>query len=317
MKAVLITGASGFVGKHLIKQFIQLNEYRIHTICRDDTALPVDTYDGIFKFYGDLRNPEFVNQVVSEIKPKYILHLAAESSVAYSWEEPNMSFQNNVNIYLNLLEAVRKVDQKTRIISIGSSEEYGIVKDSDIPINEDCRTNPISPYAVARQAQSSLSAVYVKGFGLDIVSTRSFNHFGSDQTDRFVIPAFIKKVLNQKYNLSDQKIRVGDLSIVRDFLHVEDVVDAYISLLAKGKSGEIYNVCYGEGFSLKYILDYIYEVAEVNSNYVISDELIRPNDNPVIIGNNQKILNTTGWKPNREFKSELCYMVKELESKYK
>ena len=188
-----------------------------------------------------------------------------------------------------------------------------MVDGNEIPIKETIRTNPVSPYAVARLAQSELSKVYVKGFGLDIVSTRSFNHFGNPQTDRFVIPSFINKVLRQKYNEYDKKIEVGDLNIIRDFLHVDDVVSAYIILLKEGITGEFYNVCSSNGYSLKEILVHIYKIAGINENYIISEKLIRPNDNPVIIGSYEKLHTVTGWKPVKKLKDELQLMVNQKE----
>ncbi|EHQ01755.1 GDP-mannose 4,6-dehydratase [Gillisia limnaea] len=313
MQVILITGGFGFVGRRLIEKLKQDKSFQIFAISRRPLDKNVEENIGINVIFGDLKNSSFVLKTVAEIKPNYIIHLAAESSVAYSWKEPNLSFQNNVNIYLNILESVRKLGFKSRILSIGSSEEYGVVGGKQIPIKETVRPNPVSPYAVARQAQSELSKVYVKGFGLDIVSTRSFNHFGNTQTDRFVIPSFINKVLIQKYNEYDIKIEVGDLSIIRDFLHVDDVVKAYIILLRKGITGELYNVCSGKGYSLKEILVHIYKIAGINENYIISEKLIRPNDNPVIIGSYEKLQTLTGWKPIKNLKDELQLMVNQKE----
>ncbi len=313
MQVILITGGFGFVGRRLIEKIKQDKLFKIFAISRRSLDGNFEENSDINIIFGDLKNSSFVLKTIAEIEPDYIIHLAAESSVAYSWKEPNLSFQNNVNIYLNLLEAVRKLGFNSRILSIGSSEEYGIVGGNEIPIKETVRSNPVSPYAVARQAQSELSKVYVRGFGLDIVSTRSFNHFGKTQTDRFVIPSFINKVLSQKYNENDKKIEVGDLNIIRDFLHVDDVVSAYIVLLRKGITGELYNVCSGKGYSLKEILDHIYEIAEINENYIISEKLIRPNDNPVIIGSYEKLYNLTGWEPIKNLKDELRLMVSQKE----
>ena len=314
MKKILITGASGFVASHLINKLIDLKKYDLYTITRN---FPKVKISGVTNIVSDLRNASLIEKTIVYVQPDYLIHLAAESSVSYSWQEPNLSFNNNVNIYLNLLEAIRKNNLDTRILSIGSSEEYGVVPIEDVPINETTRTNPISPYAVARQAQSQLSKVYVKGFGMDIVSTRSFNHFGYDQTKRFVIPIFIRKVLDQKYNHSENEIRVGDLKIIRDFIHVDDVINAYISLLEKGLKGEVYNVCNGEGIRLKELLLHIYKVVGIKPNYVIASEFIRPDDNPVIIGDNQKIIKATNWKPEKNIKEEITKMVKILENDYK
>lgn len=306
-RRILITGAFGFVGKYLMKELLSKSDITIYAISRTMYTKEVDIR--IIQIIGDLRDPEFVLDTVKKTKPDYVIHLAAESSVAFSWQHPNTSFQNNVNIYLNLLEALRKTESRVRLMSIGSSEEYGVVSKENIPISENTRPNPISPYAVARLAQSELSKVYANGYGLDIVLTRSFNHFGEGQTDRFVIPSFIKKVLNQKESNSKTPILVGDLSIVRDFLHVKDVVRAYVELLTKGKSGVIYNVCSGIGVSLEELLLSIYSSANIAPNFNISSEFIRPSDNPVIIGDNSRLKESTHWQPRRIFSEEIDNLV--------
>lgn len=126
----------------------------------------------------NLLNKAKIEDIIFEFHPDYILHLASFSSVAFSWKEPIVSFQNNVNIFLNLLEAVRKLNQSTRILSVGSSEEYGNVEEKFLPLRESETPQPVSPYGVARLSQELMSKVYVDGYGLDIVMTRSFNHIG-------------------------------------------------------------------------------------------------------------------------------------------
>ena len=185
--------------------------------------------------------------IISDIKPDYILHLASFSSVAYSWKHPEESFSNNCNIFLNLVDAVRQTCPKCRILSVGSSEEYGDIPHADLPLRENQPLNPISPYAVARVSQELLSKVYVHAFGMQIIMTRSFNHVGPRQDERFVIPSFIKRVLDIKRSGKEAgEIETGDLTIVRDFVDVRDVVEAYYMLLTRGTPGEVYNICSGK-----------------------------------------------------------------------
>ncbi len=188
--------------------------------------------------------------------PEYLLHLASYSSVGFSWKNPALSFRNNVDIFLNLLEIIRKLVPSCRILSVGSSEEYGNVTDEMIPLKEDYSLTPVSPYAVARVAQENLSKVYCTGFGLDIVMTRSFNHIGPGQRDIFVISSFAKQLVeHKKKNNNNIELITGNIQIIRDFLDVRDVVAAYYKLLESGKRGEVYNVCSGIGISLKEIID--------------------------------------------------------------
>lgn len=297
---ILITGFSGFVSKHFL-DYLEDNNI-------DSTVLGIDINDNIpFDFNSfssvkcnflriDLLNKKLVEKTISEFKPDYILHLASYSSVALSWKMPVESFTNNTNIFLNLIETIRLLNLKCRIISVGSSEEYGNVSKNNIPLTEDKLLNPISPYAVARVSQEMLSKIYADSYGLDIIMTRSFNHIGTHQKDIFVIPSFIKKMIALKENNSDIKeLTTGDTSIIRDFVDVRSVVEAYYLLFKKGEKGEVYNICSGVGTSLTKVIETISSILEINVTQKTDPKLVRPNDNKIIIGSNDKIKNHTGW----------------------
>jgi GDP-4-dehydro-6-deoxy-D-mannose reductase len=297
LKKYLITGFSGFVSKHLLEYLSSIGEeYEIIGIARSQEEIPHYKNLHIKSYHLDLKSSSVVKEVITSVQPDYIIHLASDSSVAYSWQNPLESFQNNTNIFLNIVEAVRAASIKCRILSVGSSEEYGIVRSENLPLREDHPLNPISPYAVARVSQEMLSRIYVSGFGLDIVITRSFNHIGPGQKDSFVISSFAKQIAERKLKGNKQLIRVGDVTITRDFLDVRDVVMAYMSLLEKGISGEVYNICSGCGNSLEELLKRMLKIADADIRYEVAKELIRPSDNPIIIGTNDKLRNATGWQ---------------------
>jgi GDP-4-dehydro-6-deoxy-D-mannose reductase len=173
---------------------------------------------------------------------------------------------NNTNIFLNNCEVIRKNNIKCRMLSIGSSEEYGNVSDYCILIKESELINPFSPYAVARVSQEMLSQCYVTSYKLGIILTRSFNHIGPRQRDIFVIPSFVKQILNGIRNVQNKIVlSTGNVSIIRDFLDVLDDVRAYYLLLEKGITGELYNVCSGNGYSLKEILILLPEYCTLRS----------------------------------------------------
>jgi GDP-4-dehydro-6-deoxy-D-mannose reductase len=251
-----------------------------------------------------------LENAIVNFQPDYLIHLASYSSVAFSWKSPITSFVNNTNILLNTLEILRKIDLGCRIISVGSSEQYGNVDISEIPLVEEHPLKPVSPYAVARVSQELLSKIYFDSYNMDIIMTRSFNHLGSGQKDIFAIPSFIKKIkegirLNQK----EVTIVTGNISIIRDFTDVRDVVRAYIGLIEKGKVGEVYNVCSGIGYSLREILDIIGDLLDVKIKTVINQKLIRPNDNQVIIGSRKKLSSEIGWEPKISIKQTLMDML--------
>jgi len=305
----LITGASGFVAGHLIEAIFKNDPQALVTAV--DLSEP-DYYfignsvrDSIRFAKVDLLVIDDLIRILEMANPYFIIHLAAFSSVAYSWKKPIDSFKNNLNIFLNLLEAVKQVNPEPRILSVGSSEQYGVVSVDKIPLTETEPPNPISPYAVARVAQEYMASVYVKGFKLDIVTTRSFNHFGPRQDERFVLSSFAKQVAEIKKENRKPVIYVGDLSIVRDFTDVRDVVKAYLSLLNNGISGEIYNVCSGIGRTLKECLYGFIQIAGIECEIKKAEELMRPVDNPIIIGDNTKTKERTGWFPETPFEITL------------
>jgi len=296
----LITGYSGFVSKHFL-DYLEKNlcNAQILGLDTNEPTFDQDSYKSIkcsFKKV-DLLNKNQVEEVIKEFKPNYILHLASYSSVAYSWKNPVESFTNNTNIFLNLIEAVRINNCICRVLSIGSSEEYGNVATEDIPLKESQVVKPLSPYAVARVSQEMLSKVYADSYNMDIVLTRSFNHIGVGQKDIFVIPSFAKQLIELKKSTTQKReLITGDTSIVRDFIDVRSVVEAYYLLFKKGKKGEIYNICSGIGTSLNEVIKMMTSILDLDINHTIDPQLVRPNDNKVIIGSNEKIVKDTGWK---------------------
>jgi GDP-4-dehydro-6-deoxy-D-mannose reductase len=303
MEKYLITGISGFVAFHFLQCLNSLQKMNIEVLGIDrNIPRDIEHYNfnniKIRSLLLDITDYKTLEIAIVSFSPTYIVHLASFSSVSKSWQEPIDSFINNTNIFLNIIEIIRKNDIKCRILSVGSSEEYGNVPENCIPIKETMHLNPISPYAVARVSQEMLSQCYISSYKLDIILTRSFNHIGPRQSDAFVIPSFVKQILeNIKEGKSDIKLHTGNISIVRDFLDVRDVVRAYYLLLEKGKSGELYNVSTGIGHTLKEIIFMLAELLKVNIEIEVDSDKIRPNDNRIIIGDNNKINIHTGWCP--------------------
>jgi GDP-4-dehydro-6-deoxy-D-mannose reductase len=314
MNKYLITGFSGFVGRHFV-EYLENTEKNclVKGLDIHNPDFRFDQYKNVKISFEkiDLLFKDQVEYIIHEFQPNYILHLASFSSVAFSWKEPVQSFQNNTNIFLNLLDAVRKLNIDTRILSVGSSEEYGDVNDEDLPLKEDHKLNPISPYAVSRVSQELLSRVYVKGYNLDIVLTRSFNHIGPFQKDIFVLPSFVKQLVQlEKGGMVNNKLITGDISIVRDFTDVRDVVCAYYLLLNKGDKGEIYNVCSGRGWALKEIIDVICRILGIEVSIDANPDLFRPDDNRIIIGSNKKLRDKTNWEMKHSLEQSLTSMIR-------
>ena len=304
MQKYLITGYAGFVGYHFIAHLNSIAKEKI-AVLGIDINTPNDFSDWDFENIAiehrtiNLMNLGEVRSSISDFKPTHILHLAAFSSVGKSWQEPAGYFSNNTGIFLNLLESVKDIGLQCKILNIGSSEEYGFVEEKQLPLIESMGINPANPYAVTKMAQESMSQVYSNGFGMNIVSTRSFNHIGPRQRDTFVVASFAKQVaqafVDGKTTLD---MTTGNLNVERDFLDVRDVVSAYNLLLEKGKSGEIYNVCSGEGIPLAEVINELSIISGIKITTHTDPSLVRPNDIPKIIGSNHKLKNDTLWQRN-------------------
>jgi GDP-4-dehydro-6-deoxy-D-mannose reductase len=309
MDRYLITGFSGFVGRHFLDYLEGLkNPVAVLGIdvVSPDYGFKELSYVQCDFVKMDLLDREGIEKILKKFQPDYILHLASYSSVSFSWQNPVKSFQNNTNIFLNLLEAVRSVNSGIRILSVGSSEEYGNLEGDKKYFREDDQLHPVSPYAVARVSQEMLSSIYAGGYGLDIVMTRSFNHIGPGQKEIFVIASFAKRLVEMKKTGTKlPRLVTGDISLIRDFVDVRDVVRAYDGLLKKGIKGEIYNICSGIGYPLKELVDIMASILDFKVITETDKNLIRPNDNKCIIGSNEKIRRDIGWEPEIQVRQSL------------
>ena len=298
---ILITGFTGFVSVHFLNL---LNETEpgseVLGIDKNPPDFDLKNYPSINITFRDidLLNRQMVNETLIAFKPEYILHLASVSSVAQSWHTPLDSFVNNTNIFLNLVEQVRINKIRCRILSVGSSEEYGEVSENELPLTEENILKPLSPYAVARVSQEMLSKIYADGFGLDIIITRSFNHIGPGQKENFVISSFARQLVQfTGKNETNHTLITGNTSITRDFVDVRDVVKAYYLLLKKGRKGEVYNICSGKGIILKEIIFKMSVILTLMIEIKVNPDLIRPNENKRIIGSFDKLHRELGWQP--------------------
>lgn len=308
MKKFLITGISGFVGSYFW-EYLQEHESDA-AVFGLDMANTCDLKGKNFQYQQmDLTDRLSVYKIIENFTPDYILHLASFSSVWQSWKTPAESFINNTNIFLNIVEAVRSLNLETRILSIGSSEEYGDYPAHALPLQEQYSLHPGSPYAVARVSQELLSQLYADHFGLNIVMTRSFNHIGPRQRDVFVIPSFVKQLVAMAAHGTKKQLYVGNIEVVRDFLDVRDVVGAYYLILTQGKRGNIYNVCSGIGICLRDIINETSQILNIHPEILIDPSRIRPNENMCIVGDNTKLREEFQWKQHYSLQKTLKDMI--------
>ncbi len=310
---IIVTGINGFVAQHFLQFLLtQKEDFTILGLGRSDVYFDKQKFAPLNIEYikVDLLNREHVGEILKNFKPEYLVHLASFSSVGHSWKNPNESFVNNTNIFLNLVDQLRLNNIPCRVLSIGSSEEYGNVDPSALPLTEKSNLAPISPYAVARVSQEMISKIYADGYGMDIVITRSFNHIGPGQKNVFVVSSFAKQLVQiANKTISDNRVVTGDLSIVRDFVDVRDVVRAYYELLMQGVKGEVYNICSGKGIALQAIMGKMCSLLDLEIILEKDPALIRPNDNKIIIGSAEKLNKLTGWTPSYHINQSLADII--------
>lgn len=312
---MLITGFSGFVSRHFLNYLVENNlSYEVLGVDVNPPKFAMEDYTPTLAMSFEqvnLLDKEAVEDMIATFRPDYILHLASFSSVAYSWQHPADCFMNNTSIFLNVTEALRKHDLcDCRLLSVGSSEEYGDVKKEELPLQEDMPLVPVNPYAVARVSQEMMAKVLADSFGMQIMLTRSFNHMGPFQDERFVIPSFVRRILDiAESGAKSGEIETGDTSIVRDFVDVRDVVRAYYRLLLDGKAGEVYNICGEKGVSLAEVVDQIADIVGISVTTRVNPDFVRPGDNQVVIGSAEKIRQDIGWTAEIPLRQTLMDMI--------
>ena len=296
MKKALIIGGAGFVGKHLAEHIHKEYGWSLDVTkmqCEQLNLSHAEIHD------IDILKMEQIETLICRIRPDYIFHLAAQSSVSLSWTNPQFTVDVNIKGSLNLLESVRTLDYKPRILLIGSSEEYGRIKEYEQqPISEETLLNPGNIYAVTKVCQNMIGKLYTEAYGLDIISVRAFNHIGPGQSETFVVADFCKQVAQIELGEKEPILSVGNLSAKRDFTDVRDIVKCYCLLMIKGRSGETYNVGSGQAWSIQELLDVI--IASSINHHIevhIDEQKFRPIEVPVIKADLQKLEADTDWKP--------------------
>ncbi len=291
MERALVTGCNGFVGRALVSRLAGAG-YEVWGADRSEADA---SFKGKRYLRGDLTDAEFVASVLDDSSPACIVHLAAQSSVAKSFQAPASTVHDGTTPALHILEHARGSKSSARILLIGSADEYGSVSPAQIPVREDTPANPENPYALAKAIQNHYGRMYAKLYRVDTMMTRSFNHTGPGQSDVFVLPSFAKQVAEIKRGTRDAEIEVGDLDVRRDFMDVRDVCDAYVVLLKKGRMGETYNVCSGQSYRVGDLLRELCALAGVHVAIRVDVARLRPVDTPELRGDPSKMQQHTGW----------------------
>ncbi|TET23407.1 MAG: SDR family oxidoreductase, partial [Candidatus Cloacimonadota bacterium] len=296
---VLITGITGFVGSHLADYLLEKVGIEVCGIARWRSQKENIRHleDKIQLFECDIKDMTSVHEVVKSVKPERIFHLAAQSFVPVSWSAPTETLSTNIIGEINIFESVRDVELDTVIHLAGSSEEYGLVRPDEVPINEDNPLRPLSPYGVSKVAQDLLGYQYFKSYGMRIVRTRAFNHTGPRRGEVFVCSNFAKQIAEIEKGNKEAVMLVGNLEAQRDFTDVRDIVKAYWLSTEKCDPGEVYNICSGEPRTIQSMLDTLLSFTDVKVEVKKDPSRMRPSDVPILKGDCTKFREKTGWKP--------------------
>ncbi|MDX1746108.1 MAG: GDP-mannose 4,6-dehydratase, partial [Halobacteriales archaeon] len=228
VERVLITGISGFVGSHLLDLLVGKGDVELYGVIRKSSSVGRIRHhqSEIELVTCDLVDERGVTDVVDSIEPDRIYHLAGQSSVSDSWRRSGSLIDNNIVATVNLLEALRRNGGNgVRILIACSSEEYGLVPKNRLPVDETTPLNPVSPYAVTKAAADMFGFQYYKSFDIDVVRTRSFNHTGPRRPATYALSDFAKQIVSIEFGrAADQTIEVGNLSAIRDYSDVRDIV---------------------------------------------------------------------------------------------
>ncbi len=297
---ILITGITGFVGSHLAEYILNLNEeHELFGLCRwrsprDNLA---NIYNKITLLDADLCDLSALIRHFKAIRPDIIFHLAAQSYVLTSFNSPIQTLWSNVIGTTNLLEAIRIVEINPVIHICSSSEVYGQVSETDVPIKETCPFKPASPYAVSKVGEDMVAFQYWTSYGIRTIRTRMFTHTGPRRGDVFAMSFFAKQVAAGELGLSEPVISVGNLKSVRTFCDVRDAVRAYWILVSQCKAGEVYNIGGNRTLTIGQALDILLSFSQKKFEIKVDPQLLRPSDVTLQIPCIDKFRNETGWKP--------------------
>ena len=272
---LLLTGANGFVGRYV------------------QAAMPcVPLPNGL-----DLRDRAALTAAVAAIRPDAVLHLAAQSFVPASFENPRETFDINLTGTLNLLDALQAVEFRGRMLFVGSGDTYGQVAEAALPVREDHPLRPRNPYAVSKVAAEALCYQWSQTSGFEIVMVRPFNHIGPGQSPRFVLSDFARQVMEIRMGRRASVLQVGDIDVTRDFTDVRDVVRAYGLLLERGRNGEVYNVCSGREYRIRDLLQQLIALAGVAAAIEQDPARLRRAEQRRMVASFAALHRDTGWQP--------------------
>jgi GDP-4-dehydro-6-deoxy-D-mannose reductase len=281
--------------------------HEVYGMVYGDTGNIEHLKDSITIMRCDVNDAEKVNEVLRRSKPDYIFHLAAQSFVMTSWEDPYLTLKTNILGTLNLLEGIRKMGINPLVEVVGSSSVYGPRSPEELPLREETDFRPTSFYAVSKVGEEMLGYLYAKVYCMRVIRVRPFNMTGPRKTGD-ACSDFTKGLVEIEKGLK-KVLEVGNLETVRDFTDGRDAVKALWLLAEKGIPGEVYSLCSGKGYKMRDILNMAISLSGLKNVEVRQVPWkMRPYDDPIYIGDNSK-LRRLGWEPKIPMEKTLADML--------
>jgi GDP-4-dehydro-6-deoxy-D-mannose reductase len=307
MKKVLITGITGFAGSHLAEHLHALGNYEISGIHSSDVPRNLEKIQaGIHLFKGDLSDGKKVEEILGKVQPEIIFHLAALTSVKYSYNNPLDVITRNIALEYNIFEGVKNNNlDKTLVVVTSSAHVYGYVSPKDLPITEELAFKPDNPYSVSKITQEYLAKQYFYAYKIPVLLLRPFNHIGPRLSPDISISRFAKYIAEAEKGSKPPVLTVGNLDAKRDFTDVRDMVRAYELAIEKCRQGEIYNIGTGVSYAIKDLLDILISLSKIKIDVQPDSSLFRPSDTPELRADATKFREATGWKPKIAIENSL------------
>jgi len=293
---VLVTGAGGFVGPAVVRALLAAGHGVDATVRAAAAPASLAALNATVHRL-DLLDRDAVTGLVARIRPDGVIHLAAISRVAVAEADPSAAYATNVGATVGLLVALRAGAPEARLLVAGSGDAYGAVEPADLPIVEGQPLRPYTVYGATKAAAEVAVAQWRRAHGAHVVLARAFNHTGPGQDPGFVCAALARQLARIEAERQEPVVRAGNLDPVRDFSDVRDVADAYVALLERGRDGEAYNVCSGDGVSIAEIVAILRTHARVPVRVESKAALRRAQDAARIVGSHAKLTRETGWEP--------------------
>jgi GDP-4-dehydro-6-deoxy-D-mannose reductase len=300
----LVTGAAGFVGRHLTAHLLSLG-HSVAAVVHPSDGGPGSLGPLVKVFAVDILDETALAAAVRDSAPDAVFHLAAFSNPEKSWKEGRRTLEINIIGAHNLLQAAKETGTRPRVLLVGSAQQYGVVPMEAQPISEDREQKPLTPYAVSKTSQEILGRKAFWSGELPVYLTRSFNHTGPGQSDGFVSSSFARQVAEVEKGMREPRIRVGNLEARRDFTDVRDVVAAYRLILERGQPGQPYNVCRGAAVSIREVLDELIGMSRVPVEVVVDPDRYHALDAPLTFGDPRRLQTDTGWTPRYSLRETL------------